>query len=53
MARSPMAWVAMVVFCATELDFSDVSVPDPLLSTLGLDRDAVLEEVEDGEGVEA
>jgi hypothetical protein len=43
----------MVLICVTELDFSDVSVPDLLLSTLGIDRDAVLEEVEDGEGVEA
>lgn len=50
---SPSAWAAMVLICVTELDFSDVSVPDLLLSTLGLDRDAVLEEVEDGEGVEA
>jgi len=49
---APGAWVAMVLICVTELDFSDVSVPDLLLSTLGLDRDAVLEEVEDGEGVE-
>lgn len=48
-AMAPAAWAALVLICVTDLDFSDVEESDPLLVTIGLDRDVVLNEIADAE----